>query len=182
MRFHYRFLSAYQTKIALGEQEQMLTQIEASLDEFIESNTWTELCREWVLRASTHSEIPVQLVDVGGAWLRTDSIDVVGINHEKRQIVLGGCHWQNRQATLTDIENVIRKASAIMKPLPEQSQWQVLYMGFSREGWNSDARARVDDVVQAASQHHPWTVTGVQLVDLEQVDADLMRWTKELEG
>ena len=179
MRFHYRFLSAYQTKIALGEQAQMLTQIEEALDPFVESNTWTELCRQWVLRASSHSEIPVQLEDVGGAWLRTDFIDVVGINQREKQIVLGSCHWRKGLGTLSDIENIIRKAAAIMQPLGEQSQWRVYYLGFSREGWNSDARSRVDDVVQAASQHHPWKVEGVQLVDLKQVDDDLTRWTDD---
>lgn len=98
LRFYYRFLSAYQSMLALGEQREMLLAIEQELPSFIEQNTWRELCQEWLLRASARRQLPVSVKKVGGEWRRSHAVDVVGIDDEQKQIVLGVCVWQDGPA------------------------------------------------------------------------------------
>ena len=45
LRFYYRFLAAYQSRLALGQQQQVTEAIGEALPDFIEANTWPELCR-----------------------------------------------------------------------------------------------------------------------------------------
>jgi hypothetical protein len=46
LRFYYHFVAAFQAKLALGEQEEIVQAVEDGLPQFIEENTWPELCRE----------------------------------------------------------------------------------------------------------------------------------------
>ena len=43
LRFFYRFMSAYQSKLALGQTQQLLDIIQDELPSFIDRNTWQEL-------------------------------------------------------------------------------------------------------------------------------------------
>lgn len=175
LRFHYRFLAAYQAKLALGEQQQMRNYIESMLPIFIEANTWTELAREWLLRASVHNLVPLNLEQVGGAWVRSDNVDVVGIHAEERNLVLGVCHWQDHLANLGGLESVIHRTASIM-PEEDRHKWRVYYVGFAAPGWTLEARERVETMVKRATRGTPWETVGVKLVDLTQVDEDLLRW------
>ena len=68
LRFYYRFLASRQSQLALGIQEQSLAEIKRHLRDFIGANTWEELCREWLLRASAQQAVPVLVDQVGSAW------------------------------------------------------------------------------------------------------------------
>ena len=68
LRFFYRFISAHQSKLALGQTRPVMQQLEESLAEFLERNTWLELCRDWTLLAGAHEALPVSVDDVGAEW------------------------------------------------------------------------------------------------------------------
>lgn len=177
MRFHYRFLSAYQAKLALGEQQQMLEYIAQHLPTFIEANTWKELCREWLLRASGHDALPLTVDDAGGAWARTDTVSVVGIDREQRHLVLGTGLWQAEPAELSELIDLISKTDSIV-PAETREKWRVFYVGFASSGWTAETVAQADAIVAAAARSAGnWVVEGYRLVDLAQVDADLIAWS-----
>ena len=88
-------MSAYQSKLALGQLQQILDLIREGLPSFIHNNTWQELCREWLLLASANGEIPVPVADVGSEWAKNYTVDVVGISPEEKSLVLGNCFWDS---------------------------------------------------------------------------------------
>ena len=177
LRFYYRFLSAYQAQLALGEQQQAMKVIEQFLPEFIETNTWQELCREWLLRASAHEELPVQVEDVGGAWKRTNYFDVVGISRAHNHLVLGSSLWNQRAADLSAMQTLMEKTSSIV---PKGGKWSVYYVGFASGGWTKEARALAEELIRNGTGRN-WKPAGLRLMDLQQVDADLTRWSEEHE-
>ena len=61
--------------------------------------------------------------------------------------------------------------------VPKQGQWQVLYLGFARGGWTPAATDFAREFAQSKETGGNWQVAGVRLLDLNQVDADLIRWT-----
>jgi hypothetical protein len=176
LRFHYRFLASYQAKLALGEQQEMLQYIEAHLPEFVEAYTWTELCREWLLRASINSEIPLRLEDVGSAWKRNDYISVVGINERERYLVLGTTLWNERPATLREIETLVDKTKVVL-PTSQRAQWTLYYVGFAAQGWTPEAHDRSEQLLQTLRKETPLRIMGIKLIDLERVENDLANWT-----
>jgi uncharacterized protein len=174
LRFFYRFLSAYQSKIALGEQQQVLDSIDKSLPQFIESNTWQEICQEWLIRASARDAIPLDIERVGSEWnKRTTTFDVVGIDSAKRNLVLGSCTWDKKQAKIKEIEKLIKRTPPVV---PKDEDWSIYYIGFAASGWSEGTEEEASEIVRAAAKGKPWNVVGVQLLDLERVSADLSTW------
>jgi AAA+ ATPase superfamily predicted ATPase len=175
LRFYYRFLAAYQAKLALGGQQEMLHSIEQNLPQFIQSNTWQELCREWLLRASTHGQLPLSIEDVGSAWTRSHTFGVVGIDKAAKNLVLGCCQWDEEASDSDPMLSLLKRTSSLV---PKDGQWSVHYIGFSPQGWTPDVEADVEKAVARSRRSQKnWHVTGVQLLDLDQVDTDLARWS-----
>lgn len=177
LRFYYRFLSAYQAQLAMGSQQQALRSIEQGLAEFIESSTWQELGREWLLRASAAGEIPCHVQDVGSIWKRTQEFPVVGINQMDQTLVLGNCLWRDTPAGIGAVQElVMRTASAV----PEEGNWTVYYLGFASAGWTDEAKLLAEKVIRSEGGTRNWQAAGIKLVGLSEVEADLDRWTMEL--
>lgn len=169
LRFYYRFLAAYQSMLALGEQQEMLEEIERELPQFIEQNTWRELCREWLLRASARQKLPVSVKQVGGEWKRHQAIDVVGLDMENKHLVLGTCIWGEYLADEQSMVQLMKQTGSVIS---KGDGWRVYYLGFSARGWAESAH-------QFATRNHStgdWQVAGIRLLNLEEVDADLIRW------
>jgi hypothetical protein len=174
LRFYYRFFAAYQAKLALGEQQQILESIEQSLPEFIQNNTWQELCREWLLRSSAQGEIPVPIEQVGGAWARNYDCDVVGISKEESSLVLGTSLWEPTPAGFSAIQELVMKTQAI---IPQDGLWSVYYLGFASSGWSDEAVAYAKSLVTSGVSGKNWRPIGARLLDLDEVDSDLIRWS-----
>ncbi|MFZ1399742.1 MAG: ATP-binding protein [Candidatus Promineifilaceae bacterium] len=177
LRFFYRFMSAYQSKLALGQMDEMLGLIQAALPVFIADNTWQEMCREWVLRASGNGEIPVPVEEVGSEWAKNYIVDVVGISESATSLVLGDCYWNDAPLGITVIEELVHKTATIV---PKNDQvWSIYYILFSSSGWTKEAKAQAEQAIieGQAGRRKRWQPVGIRLVDLNELDADLIRWS-----
>jgi uncharacterized protein len=173
LRFYYRFLASRQSQLALGVQEQALAEIKRHLRDFIGANTWEELCREWILRASAQQAVPVLVDQVGSAWTRAAQVDVVGVNTMEKTLVLGECKWGPEPSSRSVLTELVEKTAEIV---PSQGRWQVYYLGFARAGWTAAAHAFAQEVANAPQAGANWRVLGMRLLDLAQVDHDLGTW------
>ncbi|HRQ42448.1 MAG TPA: ATP-binding protein [Chloroflexota bacterium] len=177
LRFYYRFLAAYQSKLALGQQQEVLRTIETNLPEFIESNTWREICHEWLVRASDRGELPIPILAVGGEWKRSFEVDVVGIDEGSRSLVLGSTYWRQEPMGVEAIQELVQKTVAI---IPRNESWRVYYVGFSASGWTAPVRERAEAILAASKSRNRWEMVGIRLLDLTEVDEDLTRWSEEV--
>jgi AAA+ ATPase superfamily predicted ATPase len=175
LRFFYRFMSAYQSKLALGQTQQLLEIIQNELPSFIDRNTWQELCREWLLLASAHKQIPVPVDEVGSEWAKNYTVGVAGISDQNRSLVLGDTYWQEGPQDLAVVEELVKKTSQIV---PTGSEgWSVHFVVFSASGWTEKTLAEANRLVRRIGQRKRWRAAGIQLMDLQKVDADLIRWS-----
>jgi AAA+ ATPase superfamily predicted ATPase len=174
LRFYYRFLSDRQAQLALGIQEQSLAEIKRHLLDFIGTHTWEELCREWVLRASALEELPYLVDQVGSVWSKTAQVDVVGINSMEKTLVLGECKWSPATMGTDVLEQLLSKVGRVV---PQRGIWRVICLGFARGGWTAEALAFARGRGTIKMKGDNWQLEGMQLIDLTQVDADLIRWT-----
>ena len=60
--------------------------------------------------------------------------------------------------------------------VPNQGQWRVLYLGFSRAGWTDAAHSFAAETWGDKKSQGNWSVVGMQLIDLAQVDEDMVEW------
>ncbi len=173
LRFYYRFLASRQTQLALGIQEQSLAEIRRHLRDFIGTNTWEEICREWLLRASATQNLPVAVDQVGSAWTRTAQVDVVGVNSMEKALVLGECKWGPDPSGRSVLTTLVEKTAEFV---PGQGQWQVTYLGFARDGWTAASHEYAQELTSMQPPGKNWRVAGMRLLDLAQVDQDLATW------
>jgi AAA+ ATPase superfamily predicted ATPase len=175
LRFFYRFMSAYQSKLALGQTQQLLEIIQDELPAFIARNTWQELCREWLLLASAHGEIPIPVDEVGSEWAKSYTVGVAGISDQNKSLVLGDAYWQEEPQGLDVVEELIKKTPHVV-PTPG-GNWSIYFVIFSAGGWTDKVRAEAELLVEAINQRKRWQAVGIRLLDLTGVDADLIRWS-----
>ncbi len=179
LRFYYRFLAAYHSKLALGQHQQTLDLIQASLPDYIQQYTWPELCREWLLRASDEGALPFTVEEVGSEWRRSFTLDVAGIDEDKKQMVVGLCHWDGGPAGLERVEELVDHTRSVVPK--DDDEWSVYYVGFAADGWTKEARQKAEEVARAGRPSrrasNRWDIAGVCLMDLDDVDRDLAQWT-----
>ncbi len=172
LRFYYRFLASRQSQLALGIQEQSLAEIRRHLRDFIGANTWEELCREWLLRASVQQVMPL-MDQVGSIWTRSAQVDVAGVNSMTKTLVLGECKWGPEPSGRGVLTELIEKTAGVV---PGQGQWQVYYLGFARAGWTDASHAFAQEIASIPPTGHNWRAQSMRLLDLTQVDHDLGLW------
>jgi hypothetical protein len=146
------------------------------MPDFIQANTWPELCHEWVLTASAQGEIPVPVEEVGSEWAKHYVIDVVGLSEVDNSLVLGDCYWGDELVGPEAIEELVKKTAHIVS---KKGKWTVYYALFSAAGWTEEARQEAEKVVQEvlSERRKRWQVAGIRLLTLADVDADLVRYS-----
>jgi uncharacterized protein len=174
LRFYYRYLSTSQSKVAMGRIDEVVATIESDLPDFIRK-TWIDLCQRWVGLATPNGEIPVAVDEIGSEWRRgNDYIDIFGMDESKRTLVLGYCFWEHEPVDpALMLQQLINKDVITMLP---KGKWSVYFVGFSASGWLDTLT--VDDLLaEAAKVSKRWEPIGLRLLDVNEVDADLFRWT-----
>ncbi|MCA9981105.1 MAG: ArsR family transcriptional regulator, partial [Anaerolineales bacterium] len=175
LRFYYRFLAAYQSKLALGKQKQMVEVIEEDLPQFVEDNMWLELCSNWLLLASEHDAVSLPVEEVGSEWKRSYTIDVVGMDQQAKYLVLGSCFWSEKPDVTKALDLLLKRSTAVV---PDQEDWSTEYLLFTAQSWTETERAQAQAYIESrASRRGKINPIGVRLLDLEQVDEDLTMWT-----
>lgn len=178
LRFYYYSLAAYQSKLALGAQDELLEDIREKLPAFIQAYTWRDLCSEWMLRASVARELPVSVESVGGFWLRAQEIDLCGIDRVAGSLILSVCLWDDTPKQLDVMADLIEKTHLVI-PEMDDREWQVYYIGFSAAGWEEGVEAASEQLAASKTKSQgKWRSMGVRLLDLETVDANLQQWSR----
>ncbi|MDJ0756167.1 MAG: ATP-binding protein [Ardenticatenaceae bacterium] len=174
MRFYYRFLSAYSTQLARGKTRQVLDRVEENLNHFIHTNIWPELCWEWVSEASDEAHLPA-IQDVGAEWTRTTSVDVVAIDREGKNLVIGSADWKSKPA-LSILDELYKHSNKLVKDLNGSGNWHVHFLLFSGEDWTDAERFQAESQVVSRKGKN-WEASGVELISHPDLDANLNLWT-----
>jgi len=175
LRFYFRFLESRQEQLALGIQEQALAEISKHMIDFIGTYTWEEICREWTLRAGAAGSLPYLPDTVGSIWTADAQVDVVGFNSMEKTLILGECKWTRTPNDRKAISSLVEEKAE--KIIPEQGNWNIFFVGFSRAGWTSGALDYQDQINQQSPAGKNWKANGMRLVELKQLDQDMQRWT-----
>jgi AAA+ ATPase superfamily predicted ATPase len=175
LRFYFRFLESRQYQFSLQIQEQALVEITRHMIDFIGTHTWEELCREWTLRAGALGQLPFTPDQVGSAWNRAAQIDVVGLNRMEKTLILGECKWTLDEVERKVMVELVEEKAA--KIIPEEGQWRIYFLGFSRSGWTQGALAYQNEINKRSVSGTNWVSTGMRLITLEGLDADLAAWS-----
>jgi AAA+ ATPase superfamily predicted ATPase len=174
LRFYFRFIQARLTQLEMGEINQTLAELQKHMVDYIGTYTWEEICREWTIRASNRGILPLYPDRVESDWGKDYQVDVVGINTMKKHLILGECKWTRERGKANVLQELVEKKAP--KVVPASGNWQVSFLGFSREGWNENALETARNIAQEQPAGANWKILGMRLLTLDEVDDDLCRW------
>lgn len=146
-RFYFHFLAPFQDNPLLNA-DQILERVQKDLRAFVGATSFEELCRQWVIDQGKTGNLPFAPIVVGSHWSKRVQIDVVAINWESREILLGECKWGldkiDRQIAR---ELIDRKTSLMLLDLPDMGQgWKVHHVLFGRQGFTDAAKTEMKGV------------------------------------
>ena len=136
-RFYFRFLFPHLS--SLMSPEETATHIKSELRAFV-GLSFEKLAQQWVVAQARAGNLPFAPEAVGSHWSRRVQIDVVAINHQSREILLGEYKWGegkvNRQVVRELIE---QKGPKVRQDLPNGDEWAFHYAVFARAGFTEAA-------------------------------------------
>jgi uncharacterized protein len=160
-RFYFRFLYPHAADLSY-QPERVLPAIQSGLRAFVGASIWEELARQWIDAHYSSGVLPFTPEYVGSHWSRRVQIDVVAINWQTRDILLGECKWGTDTVDRKIVRELLdEKTPLVLQDLPDGGAgWHVHYAIFTRAGATDAARREL-------AAH-----AGL-LIDLERLYADL---------
>ncbi len=137
LRFYFRFLAPAAAGGVLSYRpERVLPGIQSGLRAFVGGTAWEELARQWVDAPGSADQIGFQPQSVGSHWSRKVQVDVVAVNWQSRQLLLGECKWTGDPVDRTIVRELIETKAPLlladMKVTP--ADWRIRHVMFARSG------------------------------------------------
>jgi len=133
-RFYFRFLAPFHDYLPF-DPDNVLTRIRHDLRGFVGGTAFEDLARQWVAQQGRAGVLPLRPGIVGSHWSRKVQIDVVAVDWEARQLLLGECKWGDGNVDRSVVRDLIEgKGELLRKELPDGEAWQFHYALFTRTG------------------------------------------------
>ncbi len=140
-RFYFRFLFPHLR--SLMSPEETTAHIKSELRAFV-GLSFEKLAQQWTVKQARVGNLPFAPEGVGSHWSRRVQVDVVAINHQSKEILLGECKWGegkvNRQVVRELIE---QKGPKVRQELPHGEAYSFHYAVFARGGFTKAAAAEL---------------------------------------
>lgn len=132
--FWFRFVFRNRSEIEEGSTDKVLGLIRKSITE-LQSKNYERVAQEILLNASLSNRIPMKIEEVGRWWDKNEEIDIVGVNSETNEILLGEVKWSNKPIGTDIYENLKRKSSLVEWGKKDRKERFCL---FSKSGFTPD--------------------------------------------
>ncbi len=161
-RFYFRFVYPHRADVNY-QPERVMPAIESNLRAFVGSTAWEELARQWVMAQRDTDTLGFTPQTIGSHWSRAVQIDVVGVNWQTHDVLLGECKWGIEAVDRKTVRELIdQKTPLVLADLPNRGVgWRIHYAVFACAGATAAAR-------QELATHNGF------LVDLARLYDDLM--------
>jgi len=160
-RFYFHFLAPFQDA-PLTSTDQILDRIQQNLRAFVGATAFEELCLQWTIVEGKAGNLPFVPDAVGSHWSRRVQVDVVALNWNSKEILLGECKWGLERVDRQIARDLIdEKTRLALLDLPDMGQgWQVYHALFGRQGFTDAAQNEI-------------RASGGLCIDLQELDATL---------
>lgn len=147
-RFWYAFVFPNISELEAGDAEGIYKYVvERELERYT-SYVFEDVCQQYLRRQNRLHLLPFYFTKIGRWWNKTDEIDIMAVNYQKTDIILGECKYKQSVVDVKDLKHLQAKQSLNNK--------NICYYFFSKSGYTQSAR-------EYARQE------GMQLVTLEEL-------------
>lgn len=143
LRFYFRFLAPSAADGTLSYRpERVLPGIRQGLRAFVGATAWEELARQWVDAAVKPARFGMLPQTIGSHWSRHVQVDVVAVNWQTRDLLLGECRWTEDAVDRATVrELIVTKTPLVLRDMAvDPEKWNVRFAIFARRGATAAAR------------------------------------------
>jgi hypothetical protein len=144
-RFYFQFLEPFLSASPF-DPDQVIEAVRRNLRAFVGATAFEDLARQWVWAQGKAGKLSFVPDNIGSHWNSRVQVDVVALNWQTHDILLGECKWGidriDRQVVRELVE---KKAPLVLKDLPEGGVgWKVHYALFGRTGFTPAAKSEME--------------------------------------
>lgn len=121
-RFWFRFVSDRQDQIAMGRVEGVLESIMQEFPRFLGS-IFEQVCIQWLWQ---NKDLPFEPKEIKSWWgtnpvlKKQEEIDVVAINYDDSQAIVGECKWRNKDKLNHEMIDKLIQRSALLPKITQR--------------------------------------------------------------
>jgi hypothetical protein len=114
--------------------------VQQNLRSFVGRTAFEKLARQWVIVQGKSGNLPFTPEIVGSHWSSRVQVDVVALNRQTRDFLIGECKWGTDRVDKQVVRDLIEvKAAQTLRELGAEEGWKVHYAVFSRGGFTPAA-------------------------------------------
>ena len=110
-----------------------------------------EICREYLREKNKEQQLPFRFVKIGRWWNKMEELDVMALDKERKQYILGECKYKNSPFAMYDLRRMQEKF------VPKVQDIALFYWLFSKSGFTKE-------VLEEAKRQGIQTVTAEDMV------------------
>jgi len=146
-RFYFQFLEPFLSSSPF-DGEQVIEAVRRNLRAFVGVTAFEELARQWVWTQGKAGQLPFTPDGIGSHWSSRVQVDVVALNWETHDILLGECKWGADRVDRQVVRGLVeQKTPLALRDLTDQGAgWKVHYALFARSGFTPAAIREMQQV------------------------------------
>lgn len=146
-RFYFKFLEPFFSASPF-DPDQVIETVRRNLRSFVGATAFEDLARQWVWIQGKAGELPFAPESIGNHWSSRVQVDVVALNWQTHDILLGECKWGMDRVDRQVVRELVgNKTPLVLKDLPDGGDgWKVHYALFGRSGFTTAARTEMQKV------------------------------------
>lgn len=139
IEFWFRFVLPNRSFIESGHADLAMRKIRANFIDNHVAYVYEDVCREYLWQLNAEGAWPFTFLKAGRWWdSRSNEIDVVTIDPDEKNIILGECKYWKGEVGVNVLRKLEEKASLVDWYKNERKEWFVL---FSINGFSEELRA-----------------------------------------
>lgn len=137
-RFWYAFVFPNLSELEAGDTEGVFQYaVKPLLDEYT-SHIFENICRQYLRRQNMHGQLPFRYTKIGRWWNKTDELDIMAVDRDKNNFVLGGCKFKNAAFSMAELTATVAKFK------PKKVDATVYYYLFSKSGFAEEVLKKAE--------------------------------------
>ena len=133
-KFWYAFVFPNMSELESGDAKGIFKYvIEPELDNYT-SYTFEDICKDYLRIKNRKEELPFYFSKIGRWWDKTDELDIVAVDHLKRNYILGECKYKKSAFSMYDLKKMQGKTGL------KQETDHLYYWAFSKSGFTEDVK------------------------------------------
>lgn len=132
-RFWYAFVFPNLSELESGDSSGIWEYVvKPELNHYI-SHSFEAVCREYMRQLNRSGRLPFYFTKIGRWWNKTDELDIMAVDKEKKHYMIGECKYKNSMFSLSDFKHMKAKF------VPD-SYGSIFYFLFSKSGFTEEVK------------------------------------------